>query len=142
MRRAINTDPMIRIRRRHAALPKGHEAPEPLPCRVHLPIQQPRRRGPVGAGDRGTIDIVRAAVCGTDGEGIRTGSHVGRRTVLRMEPVIPSCGGINSKLELSLVLARQIIELLSAAEADLHTARQTLKAVEEMIEVVPSTSRL
>lgn len=49
---------------------------------------------------------------------------------------------INSRLEMALVLERQIIEILSRAEADSHAALCVLRAVCAHIETLPSGIRV
>lgn len=49
---------------------------------------------------------------------------------------------VNSSLDLSLVIVRQIIELLRAAEVDNHLALCTVNAVKAHLELLPNGARV
>lgn len=49
---------------------------------------------------------------------------------------------LNSRIEISLVLERQILEVLSRAEADQHLALCVLRAVSAQVESMYSGSRV
>jgi hypothetical protein len=52
------------------------------------------------------------------------------------------CATLNNRLELALILERQILEVLSKAEADNYLALCVLRATSAQIESLPSGTRI